>query len=243
MRSSYIDHHYMRLSPSDGTASLEGEHMFGRVTRVLLCTGLLVTVLAPAGTAQEDPPTTLRVAMNGYENNITPFTTTGATGRPDDLVMMIYDSLFWSQVKAEPEPWLAEKAESAEGGKVWTVTLREGVTWQDGRPFTPDDVAFSYDYYKKQGASSGRYAHHVSDIPAYDRAEIIDKKTIKLFFSSPAPQFKIMPGADLPIIAKHIFEGVADPGKSTTALPIGTGPFKLVKIDPDQRYILEANPQ
>ena len=205
---------------------------------------LAATLAAVSPAAGQAAPKTLRVAIKGNENNITPFTVGfGANPATNDIQHLVYDALFWSQVKEEPEPWLAEKAESAEGGKVWTVTLREGVKWQDGRPFTPDDVAFSYDYYKKQGASSGRYAHHVSDIPAYDRAEIIDKKTIKLFFSSPAPQFKIMPGADLPILAKHIFEGVADPGKSTTALPVGTGPFKLVEIVPDQRYILEANPQ
>ncbi|HSH59409.1 MAG TPA: ABC transporter substrate-binding protein [Acidimicrobiales bacterium] len=121
------------------------------------------------------------------------------------------------------------------------MTLRQGATWQDGKPFTPEDVAFSYEFYKKQEGASGRYAHHVSDVPAYERAEVVDSKTIKLFFSQPAPQFKIMPGADLPIIAKHIFEAIPDPAKATTNLPVGTGPFRLVEIVPDQRYKLEAN--
>ena len=215
-----------------------------RVSLLFGVLGLVVSSLAVVSPASgQGPPRTVRVAIKGNENNITPFTVGfGANPATNDIQHLVYDSLFWSQAKADPEPWLAEKAESAEGGKVWTVTLREGITWQDGRPFTPDDVAFSYDYYKKQEGASGRYAHHVSDVPAYDRAEVIDGRTIKLFFSAPAPQFKIMPGADLPIIARHIFENVADPAKATTNLPTGTGPFKLVQIVPDQRYMLEANP-
>ncbi|MEO5678062.1 MAG: ABC transporter substrate-binding protein [Acidimicrobiales bacterium] len=216
-----------------------------RMLMMLPALALLASALAwvsPAG--GQAAPRTLRVAIKGNENNITPFTVGfGANPATNDIQHLVYDSLFWSQVKADPEPWLAEKAESADGGKEWTVTLRDGVKWQDGQPFTADDVAFSYDYYKKQAGASGRYAHHVSDIPAFDHAEVVDPRTVKLFFAQPAPQFKIMPGADLPIIARHVFEGVADPAKATTNLPIGTGAFKLVQIVPDQRYILEANQQ
>lgn len=201
----------------------------------------LISISPAAGPAE---PRTVRVAIKGNENNITPFTVGfGANPATNDIQHLVYDSLFWSQAKAEPEPWLADKAESTDGGKIWTVTLREGVKWQDGQPFTSDDVAFSYDYYKRQEGASGRYAHHVSDVPPFDHSEVVDARTIKLFFTAPAPQFKIMPAADLPIIARHVFENVADPAKATTTLPIGTGPFKLVQIVPDQRYILEANQQ
>ncbi|PLS76263.1 MAG: hypothetical protein CYG61_03040 [Actinobacteria bacterium] len=213
--------------------------------RLLACSvGLLMTSLAvgvPAA-GQGTRPRTVTVAIKGFENNITPFTVGfGANPATNDIQHLVYDSLFWSQVKADPEPWLAERAESSEGGRVWTVTLRDDVAWQDGKPFTAADVAFSYDYYKSQAGASGRYAHHVFDVPAFERSEIVDDTTIKLFFSSPAPQFKIMPGGDLPIIAKHVYEGVSEPAKMTTNLPVGTGPFKLVEIVPDQRYRFEAN--
>lgn len=209
----------------------------------LLCTFLVAASLAVVGPASGQADLrTVKVAIKGNENNITPFTVGfGANPATNDIQHLVYDSLFWSQAKADPEPWLAENAESAEDGKVWTVTLRDGITWQDGKPFTTEDVAFSYDYYKKQEGASGRYAHHVSDVPSFERSEIVDERTIKLFFPAGSPQFKIMPGADLPIIAKHIFEAVPDPAKATTNLPTGTGPFKLVEIVPDQRYKLEAN--
>jgi len=53
----------------------------------------------------------VRVALNGFENNLTPFTLTfGSAPNTHDLIMLVYDSLFWSQVSEDPEPWLAEEA-------------------------------------------------------------------------------------------------------------------------------------
>ncbi|MBW3557410.1 MAG: ABC transporter substrate-binding protein, partial [Actinobacteria bacterium] len=182
------------------------------------------------------------VAIKGFENNITPFTVAfGALPATNDLMHLVHDSLFWSQVKADPEPWLAESAEPSEGGRVWTVKLRDDVRWHDGAPFTAEDVKFSFEYYRDQPGASGRYAHHVGDVPSFDRAEVLDPTTVELIFNEPAPQFKIMPGADLPIVAKHVWEGVTEPADQTEQLPVGTGPFQLVEIVPDQRYRLQAN--
>ncbi|HET7487006.1 MAG TPA: ABC transporter substrate-binding protein [Acidimicrobiales bacterium] len=217
--------------------------MFRRVVASLFCLGLAASLLASPSAAQNQAGTkTVRVAIKGFENNITPFTVGfGALPATNDIQHMVYDSLFWSQVKANPEPWLARSADTSDGGRTWDVTLRDDVKWHDGVPFTADDVAFSFDYYKKQAGSSGRYSHHVFDTPSYDHAEIQDPHHLRMFFSQPAPQFKIMPGGDLPIVAKHIYENVADPAKMTTQLPVGTGPFKLTEIVPDQRYKLVAN--
>lgn len=185
----------------------------------------------------------VRVAIKGAENNITPFTLTfGSNPATNDVIHFVYDSLFWSQVRAEPEPWLAESAESNDDGSEWTVTLKDGVTWHDGMPFTAEDVEFSLDYYLEHGGSSGRYAHHISDVPDFDRSEIIDPLTIKLFFNQPAPQFKIMPGADLPMIPKHIWESIDDPSTAGEMLPIGTGPYMVEAIEPDESYRMVANP-
>lgn len=197
------------------------------------------TSAAPSGSSTASR---LTVAITAYENNLTPFTLT-LQGLPNthDLVNLVYDTLFWSQATVDPEPFLAESATSNADRTEWTVKLRRGVLWHDGKPFTSDDVKFSFDYYKKTPGASGRYAHHVSDVPPYDHAEIVDDTTIKLHFSAPAPTFNILPGADLPIIARHVWESVADPKKQTTQLPVGTGPFQLVEMVPDQLYRLKAN--
>lgn len=209
-----------------------------------LAMAALLAITTPQALAQDegggDEPATVRVALNGYENNLTPFTITFTTGRPDDLLMLIYDSLFWSQVSQDPEPWLAERATPSNGFRTWTVTLRPGVRWHDGRPLTAEDVKFTFDYFK-QTAPPGRWTHHVTDVPPYDRGEVVDDRTVRLHFAQPAPTFEILPGADLPILPKHVWEGVESPKKATEQLPIGSGPFKLTEIVPDQRYRFEAN--
>jgi ABC-type transport system substrate-binding protein len=61
-----------------------------------------------------------------------------------DLTKLLYDTIFWSQVKAHPEPWLAAGAEPNEDRSQWTVKLRPGVAWHDGVPFTAEDVKFTF---------------------------------------------------------------------------------------------------
>lgn len=203
---------------------------------------VFISGAAPGASGQPAEQRRVRAALQGFENNLTPFTITfGSLPNTHDFVMLVYDTLFWSQVKEDPEPWLAEAATPSEDFTTWTVTLRDGVAWHDGRPLTAEDVKFSFDYYLQAPGASGRYAHHVSDVPPFERAEVVDPRTVRLFFRAPAPQFKILPGGDLPIIPKHVWEPVTEPTKATAGLPVGSGPFKVVEIVPDQRYRLQAN--
>lgn len=217
--------------------------MLRRVTLSLSCACLAVAMAAsPAAGQTEEPPSTLRIALNGYENNLTPFTATfGSAPNTHDLLMLVYDSLFWSQNSVDPEPWLAESAEPNADSTQWTVRLREGVSWHDGRPLTAEDVRFSFAYYDQQRASSGRYAHHVFDVPPLTAAEVLDPRTIRFTYSQPAPEWRSMPGADLPIIPKHVWETVTEPRTNAQSLPVGSGPYELVQIIPDQLYRFEAN--
>ncbi|MGH9224957.1 MAG: ABC transporter substrate-binding protein [Acidimicrobiales bacterium] len=217
----------------------------------LVGAGSLLAGVAPAA-AQQPAETTkagepaqanrVTVAIKAYENNLTPFTLT-MMSLPDvhDTVNLVYDTLFWSQVKEKPEPWLAESAESSPDQKVWTVKLRSGVMWHDGRPLTAEDVKFTFEYMKK--IPTGRYTHHVWESPVFSSAEVLDPLTVRLTFEEPAPTFMILPGADLPIVPKHVWEPIPpkEASKSTDMLPIGSGPYKVTEIVPDQRYKLEAN--
>ena len=199
---------------------------------------------APASSGASAAKTTQKVtvALPGFENNLTPFTLSfGAFPNTHDLITLVYDTLFWSQNDVNPEPWLAESAEPSTDFKMWTVKLQKGATWHDGKPVTAEDIKFTFEYYSKFPGASGRYAHHVNDVPPFDKAEVVDEKTVRLFFKTAAPTFKILPGADLPIIPKHVWENVAEPSKQTQSLPIGSGPFKVVEIVPDQKYRLVAN--
>ena len=89
-----------------------------------------------------------------------------------DLTNLVYDTLFWSQVKADPEPWLATSAEPNEDRTQWTVKLRPGVAWHDGVPFTAEDVKFTFE--KMKSTTGGRYSHHVWEYPVFKSADVLD---------------------------------------------------------------------
>ncbi len=215
-------------------------------TRALVA-GLVALALFSAADARGAPvphARKLRIALNGFENNITPFSITfAAIPNTHDLTMLVYDTLFWSQASGDPEPWLAEKAVPSADFTRWTVTLRPNLKWQDGKPLTAEDVKFTFDYYLKFAAlgGSGRYVHHVSDVPPFQRAEVLNPRTVRFIYKKPAPTFKILPGADLPIIPKHVWARIKDPAKATKMLPVGSGPYRVTKIVPDQLYVLKAN--
>jgi peptide/nickel transport system substrate-binding protein len=130
-------------------------------------------------------------------------------------------------------PWLAESWDVSSGpkGTVLSFTLREGLKWQDGRPFTAEDVAFSLKYIKDNNVP--RFYDSVKDI---DSIETLGR-TIRVFMSNTSYWHLHNIGGML-ILPKHILEKVEDwrawqpTNKQHLALDgtlltelIGTGPF------------------
>ncbi|MGI9597034.1 MAG: ABC transporter substrate-binding protein [Acidimicrobiales bacterium] len=201
----------------------------------------LAALLVPAtASAQEDDGSVLRIGLHAAEKNLNPYIVPQALPITHDFTMLVYDTLFWSQATLEPEPWLATGAEASDDFRTWTVSLRDGVTWHDGTPFTAEDVAFSFQYTVDQGGP-GRYGHHLTDHPTFTSANVIDDLTVELTFADPVATFEMLPGGDIPIIAKHIWEDVEDATADATSLAVGTGPYRMVEYVPGESYRLEAN--
>ena len=212
-----------------------------RIIILTLILSLFSVALAPLAAAQDDDDVVLRVGLHAAEKNLNPFIVPQALPLTHDFTMLVYDTLFWSQSRLDPERWLATGAEPSEDYRTWTVTLRDDVQWHDGTPFTADDVAFTFRYFSDDGGP-GRYGHHVYDHPVFESAVVVDDATVRLTFQDPVTTFKLLPGGDIPILPKHIWEGVDDPRADATSLPVGTGPFVMVEYDPGVSYRLEANP-
>jgi peptide/nickel transport system substrate-binding protein len=197
--------------------------------------------LVPLAAAQDNEEVVVRVGLHAAEKNLNPFIVPQALPLTHDFTMLVYDTLFWSQSRLDPEPWLATGAEPSEDFRTWTVTLRDDVTWHDGTPFTAADVAFTFEYFAADGGP-GRYGHHVYDHPVFESASVLDDVTVQISFQDPVTTFELLPGGDVPILPKHVWEGVTDPRADATSLPIGTGPFQMVEYDPGVSYRLAANP-
>ena len=156
----------------------------------------------------------------------------------DYLAELVFDKLLApSPYVDKPIPGLAESATQLDP-LTWSVTLRDGVTWHDGKPFTAEDVKFTYESYRD--GSPNRHTHHVNAVPKIDRIIIDGPRTVRFVCNYPCPTLGPVTFADLPILPKHIWEHVKEP-QTYKGLPIGTGPYKLVELRSDQLYRFQAN--
>jgi peptide/nickel transport system substrate-binding protein len=113
-------------------------------------------------------------------------------------------------------------------------TIRKGVTWSDGKPFSAKDVVFTYDLLKKYPALDG------SGIWTQISGVSSSGDTVTVTFTKPNVPFVGVLAAQV-IVPEHLWANVSDPTKFANTHPVGTGPFMLDKFAPTQ-YSLKKNP-
>jgi len=141
----------------------------------------------------------------------------------------------------QPIPNLATKWDVSPDNKTYTFTLKQGVKWHDGQPFTADDVKFSYDSYMNPDTGTQRAGTLNQDIAS---VTVKDPQTVVFTLKDVVAPFlvKDMYG----IVAKHIFGSVAPKDFRTnefsTTKPVGTGPFKFKEYQQGDHVTLSGNP-
>lgn len=188
---------------------------------------------AHAGAQEES---VLRVAIPADYANLSVYTA-GASDA-DPFVGLVYDTLFTTPYVDEPRPLLATSAQAEPGNRTWTIRLRKGVEWHDGRPFTARDVVFTFELYRD--GEPNRWTHHASDSPDMERIEAVDDTTVRITCAQPCPTLRDITLADLPILPAHVWSTVEDP-QTFDGVAIGTGPYRVQRYTPGERYSLEAN--
>lgn len=123
------------------------------------------------------------------------------------------------------------------------LELREGLLWQDGAPFTSEDIAFSWARIMDDRAVCRKARTNAERLAGCDA---IDARKVRFRFKEAMPTNKW--NVDFPIIAKHLYEepAAADPTlTSSDAIvrlnrsPIGNGPYRFVEWIDGQRIVLE----
>jgi peptide/nickel transport system substrate-binding protein len=154
----------------------------------------------------------------------------------------VFECLVHRKYDLSLEPSLAERWELI-NPTTWRFYLRKGVKFHDGKPFTADDVVFSFQ----------RNAHSNSDMSTYvanvQEVKKIDDHTVDYITKGPDPIL-------LQNLALHFIMSKAWCEEHNCTIPVrgsteeiystrhanGTGPFKMIERVPDTRTVLEVYP-
>ena len=128
----------------------------------------------------------------------------------------------------QPQPELATEWESSDDAKRWVFTLRDGVEFHDGRPFTVADAVWSLKRHIGEDSTSPAkgFLEDVSEVRADG-----DKLVIELSEGN----------ADIPAILGQFQLVITPEGHTDFANFIGTGPYKLEEDEPGVRFSATRN--
>lgn len=144
---------------------------------------------------------------------------------------LVYETLFMiNQLDGKLEPLLGTKYE-------WTddmtlhIELNKDAKWSDGKPFTSDDVVYTYQLGKKYDINWSNYWAYIADVTADG------PNAVKIMLNKDNPnRLTVLDSIELiPMMPKHIWEEIekksnndlATIRKEVNANPVATGPYKI----------------
>lgn len=148
-----------------------------------------------------------------------------------DIIKLVFSGLVKTDHKGKIVPDLAESYGISDDGKTYTFTLKRGVNWHDGAPFTSGDVAATIGYIKDPAWKSplaSQFANVTVETP--------DEYTVVFGLEEPfAPFLSLLTVGILP---SHLWQEILPENATRAELnikPIGTGPFRFKKFEMDKR--------
>ena len=152
---------------------------------------------------------------------------------------VIFEGLTKPGKDLAPAPDLATSWTIAPDGLSWTFKLRDGVKWSDGKPFSADDVAFTFnDIVLKKELG----AQNAASYAAVKSVTVVDPTTVRFDLSRKFAALASFLAYNSGIVPKHVLS--ADPLKTTSfnkGTPVSTGPFKVEKYTSGQSVSLVRN--
>src|SRR6266446_207571 len=202
-----------------------------------LSAGFLLISLALAPIACRRSSGSFAIALSDNLKTIDPIGSPSVDAASERVRSLVFNSLVKKDEKFDYVPELASKIDRSEDGLTFTFTLRDGVTFQDGRPFSSADAKYTLDtvlanpfaksasFFEGSGATKTAYVKSVEAPDAHTLIISLNKQWTGLL-----PNL-----VSIAMIPKDSYE-------SQKTHPLGTGPFKFKSYDQSQQVVdLEAN--
>jgi peptide/nickel transport system substrate-binding protein len=174
---------------------------------------------------------TLRVGILGGSSSDT-VQASAPVGVPDFArLASLYNPLATLDVNGNVVPVLAESIDVSPDASVYTIRLRQGVTFHNGRPLTPQDVIFSLHRIVSQHLDAATTLTGLN----FHNIKVMDSHTLRITLDRPSVLF------NLAIAAQGSPVNIVPVGYNPKK-PIGTGPFKFQSFTPGQRSVFVRNP-
>jgi len=187
------------------------------------------TATKPPTTVPPGPTGTLRATWPSWIETTDPNLQT-------TFEFALYEHLIALDEQGNYVPELAESWSLSPDGKVWTFKIRKGIKFHNGDDLTAADVKFSFERLRRPGSMSpwiGQYNATIDhiDTPDGNTVEIYTKIVDYMFYTA-------IWGC--PIVPKNYIEKNGD--AYFNEHPVGTSPWKFVKLTPGVKIEFEAVP-
>ncbi len=183
---------------------------------------------------------TITMAQSAKIKYASSFWQFGVIGFP--FVSLMYDPLVDLDSEANPIPGLAKSWDVSEDGLKYTFHLRDNVYWHDGEKFTAEDAKWSIEMLQ-----TPELGYHYTSIAKFPLESMETPDDYTLVINLKEPHVPLLARlAYLHIEAKHHWEGIEvgdmiGHDKAVKGPTVGTGPFKVVKWEPEEYLELAAN--
>jgi peptide/nickel transport system substrate-binding protein len=179
-------------------------------------------MICAVGGAPADADSTLRVVMHSDLKIVDPIWTTAYIVRNHGY--MVYDTLFAMDAKGEVKPQMVDKYEVSRDQLTYTMTLRDGLLWHDGKPVTAEDCVASIKRWAAKDSMGQKMMSYVKDM------QVVNAKTFRILLKEPTGLVLGglgKPSSNVPfMMPKRVAE--TDPNTQISEF-IGSGPFVFKK--------------
>lgn len=209
-----------------GASSQTERLIFSILIAVVVISGILIAwrINNSFLIAVADSGGTIEEGIIGIPRFINPVLSASDADR--DLTVLVYSGLLKSTPEGKVIPDLAKEFSISEDGRSYRFILKDGLTFQDGKPVTTDDIEFTIQKIQDSTIKSPKR-------PIWDGVAVAKTSPKEIIFTLRQARASFIDDLTVGILPKHIWKDVPTDEFSFSQFnvsPIGSGPYKIRNI-------------